>query len=173
LFSTTQLPPETHVTIDRRTPSVLGYLAALRIAMGLLFVSVWVENVRKGFYTAAGLQAFFTHVYPQAANPLHGYAQFIDHVILPNRALFGHVQFASELAIGVFLLLGLFTPLVGVGAAVLLLNIFLATYGHEWPWTYITPIVVLLCVSASRAGRFAGFDAVFARAEPRPKVPLW
>jgi len=162
-----------HVTIDRRTPSVLGYLAALRIAMGLLFVSEWVANVRKGFYTAAGLQAFFTHVYPQAANPLRGYAAFIDGAILPNREIFGHMQFASELGIGVFLLLGLFTPVVGVGAAVLLLNIFLATYGHAWPWTYLIPIVVMLCVAASRAGRFAGLDALFARAEPRPRFPLW
>jgi len=141
----------------------LRVLAALRIMMGLLFLTTWYENVQKGFYTPAGLLHFFTDVYPQSHNPISLYAAFIEHVLLPARAVFAPFQFVAELGLGVFLVLGILTPVAGIAGALLLANIFLATFGSEWPWTYLSLIGVCLAVAISRSGRVFGFDAYLSR----------
>lgn len=134
--------------------------------MGAIFLTTWVANVQKGFYTPDGLEHFFTQVYPQSHNPIASYAAFIDHVLLPSRAIFGPFQFACEFALGIALLLGIFTPLAGIGGAFFLANIFLATYGVEWPWTYLSLIAVCLAVALTRSGRTFGIDAILARRLP-------
>ena len=143
------------------------WLAALRIMMGAIFLTTWFANVQKGFYTSAGLEQFFTHVYPQAHNPIVPYAAFIQHVLLPSRALFAPFQFAAELGLGIALILGIFTPIAGIGGAFLLANIFLATYGAEWPWTYLSLIGVCIAVAATRSGRTFGVDALLVGRIPR------
>ncbi len=143
------------------------WLAALRIMMGVIFLTTWLANVQKGFYTPAGLEDFFTRVYPQSHNPIAPYAAFIQNVLLPSRAVFGPIQFAGEFALGVALLLGIFTPVAGIAGAFLLFNIFLATYGTEWPWTYLSLIVVCIAVAASRSGRTFGIDRSLVSRIPR------
>ena len=138
-------------------------LAALRIMMGIIFFTTWIANLQKGFYTPDGLRNFFTHVYPQSHNPIGAYAAFIEHVLLPSRAIFAPFQLVAELSLGIFLIAGAFTPLVGIAGAFFLSNIFLATYGTEWPWTYLSLIGVCLAVAISRSGRTLGVDAVLAR----------
>lgn len=150
----------------------LRWLAGLRIMMGLLFLTTWVANLQKGFYTPDGLQHFFTQVYPQSHNPIAPYAAFINNVLLPARAIFAPFQLVAELSLGVLLLLGVLTPVAGVAGVFFLLNIFLATYGAEWPWTYLSLIAVCLAVAGTRAGRAYGVDAILAR-RSTPRWPLW
>jgi len=159
--------------IARTSVRMAAPIWALRILMGLMFLNTWSDNVRKGFYTPNGLQHFFAQVYPQAHNPLTWYANFITGVLLPHRAVFGPFQFVMELAIAVALLLGIFTPIASVGAAFLILNIFLATFGVEWPWTYINIFAILLICAIARAGRTAGVDGMLLKRFGEPKVPLW
>jgi len=148
---------------QRLMPVPLRALAALRVMMGLLFLTTWFENVQKGFYTPSGLLRFFTNVYPQSHNPIAPYAAFIEHVLLPARAVFGPFQFVAELGLGIALILGILTPIAAVAGALLLVNIYLATFGSEWPWTYLSLIGVCLAVAISRSGRVFGFDAYLSR----------
>jgi len=141
----------------------LRALAAFRVMMGLLFLTTWFANVQKGFYTPSGLLHFFTDVYPQSHNPISLYAAFIEHVLLPARAVFGPFQFVAELGLGISLLLGILTPIAGVAGALFLANIYLATFGSEWPWTYLSLIGVCLAVAISRSGRAFGVDAYLSR----------
>ncbi len=146
-------------------------LAALRIMMGIIFLTTWLANLQKGFYTPAGLQNFFTHVYPQSHNPIGAYAWFITNVLLPARAVFAPFQLVAELSLGILMIVGAFTPLVGIGGAFFLFNIFLATYGVEWPWTYLSLIGVCVAVAVSRSGRTFGVDAMLAR-RLHPRLPI-
>ena len=57
-------------------------ISLLRIMVGLMFLTTWFSNVRKGFYTSDGLLEFFTNVFPQSENPLVWYAGFIYNVIM-------------------------------------------------------------------------------------------
>ena len=111
-----------------KNPTSLAWIALLRMLIGVMFITTWFSNLTKGFYTPDGLQFFFTEVFPQSANSLTWYAAFIDNVILPIRNVFAPVQLVGELLLGVFLLVGVFTPITSVAAAFFIINTFLATY---------------------------------------------
>jgi NADH:ubiquinone reductase (H+-translocating) len=144
-----------------KTP--LYWLALLRIMIGLLFLTTWVNNLIEGLYTPDGLVRLFTEVYPQSENPLGFYAAFIENVILPVRAVFAPFQMVSELMLGLALLVGFFTPLFSLAGIFFLLNTFLATFMQDWYWSHIMPIVILAVVMLTHAGRAWGIDAVLVR----------
>ena len=156
---------------EPRTP--LFWLALLRVMIGLVFLTTWGSNLFKGFYTPDGLLNFFTNVFPQSENPLRWYADFINNVILPVRGVFAPFQLVTEFLMGLALLVGAFTPLACAAAVFFLLNTFLATFGHDWPWAYFMPIGVLGVCFLARAGRGLGVDAYLHKRFGEPKFPLW
>ena len=157
---------------NQRVP--LFWISLLRIMIGLLILTTWGSNLAKGFYTPEGLLNFFTNVFAQTDNPLTWYAAFIENAIIPLRHVFAPFQLISEFLLGLFLLLGLFTPLTSVFAAFFILNTFLATYGHDWPWSYGMILGILFVVFMTRAGRSLGLDNLFYNRRGDPPFPfLW
>ena len=157
---------------EPKTP--LSWVALLRILMGVLFLTTWGSNLYQGFYTPDGLQVFFTEVFPQSENPLGFYAAFVNGVILPVRGVFAPFQLITELLLGLFLLIGFLTPWTSAAAAFFILNTFLATLGHDWPWSYVTILGILFVVFWTRAGRSLGVDARLATRRSKPPLPyLW
>lgn len=139
------------------------WMAALRILVGVMFLSTWGVNILKGFYTPDGLLLFFTEIYPQSENPLAFYAAFINNVILPIRGVFAPFQLISEGILGLALLTGLLTPFFSLAGIFFLANTFLASLGHDWPWSYILPIGILAATLFTRSGRVWGLDALFLK----------
>jgi uncharacterized membrane protein YphA (DoxX/SURF4 family) len=157
-----------------QNPTALAWVALLRILLGVMFITTWYSNLGKGFYTADGLVIFFNEVFPQSANPLAWYAAFINEVILPIRGVFAPFQLVGELLLGVFLLVGLLTPFTSAAAAFFVMNTFLATFGHDWPWSYFMILGVLFVVFTTRAGRSLGLDGWLLKNRGEPKIPfLW
>ena len=141
----------------------LTWIALLRILLGLVFLTTWVINLFNGFYTPDGLLRFFTEVYPQVDNPLAFYAAFINNVILPIRGVFAPFQLVSEFLLGIGLLVGAFTPFFSLAGIFFLLNTFLASLGHDWPWSYWMPIAMLAVTFFTCAGRALGVDAYLVK----------
>lgn len=92
------------------------------------------------------------------------YRAFLEGVVLPNFTLFGYLTFFTEIALGLSLLLGLFTVLGGVGGALWQLNIALGSYSvpGEWYWIWLLLIVPHLVFAQSRAGRSLGIDRLLS-----------
>lgn len=92
------------------------------------------------------------------------YKTFLESVVLPNFTLFGYLTFFTEIALGVSLLLGLFTVLGGIGGAFWQLNIALGSYSvpGEWYWIWFLLIVPHLVFAQSRAGRSLGIDRLLS-----------
>ena len=151
----------------------LSWIAILRIMVGLVFLTSWASNFFQGFYTPAGLQRFFTEIYPQSENPLAFYAAFIDGIILPIRGAFAPFQLVAELLLSLALLLGAFTPFFSLAGIFFLVNTFLATLGHDWPWSYIMPMVILGVVFLTRAGRALGIDVMLLKRFGEKSRWLW
>lgn len=141
----------------------LVWIALLRMLIGLVFLTTWLSNWMKGFYTPDGLLYFFTEVYPQSENPLAWYASFINGVILPVRNIFAPFQLVSEFLLGLGLLVGAFTPFFSLAGIFFLVNTFLASLGHDWIWSYGMPIGILIVTFFTRAGRAWGVDTYLAR----------
>jgi uncharacterized membrane protein YphA (DoxX/SURF4 family) len=140
--------------------------------LGVLFLTTWYSNLSKGFYTPDGLVDFFSNVFPQSENPLTWYAAFINDIILPIRGAFAPFQLIGEFLLGMFLLIGVLTPWTSVAAAFFILNTFLATFGHDWPWSYAMILGILFVIFFTRAGRSLGIDARLAGTRGDPPLPF-
>jgi thiosulfate dehydrogenase [quinone] large subunit len=99
------------------------------------------------------------------------YKGFLEGIVLPNFTLFGYLTFFTEIALGLSLLLGLFTVVGGIGGALWQLNIALGAYSvpGEWYWLWVLLIFPHLVFAHARAGRVLGIDQVLARRQSDPK----
>jgi uncharacterized membrane protein YphA (DoxX/SURF4 family) len=141
--------------------------------MGALFLAVWAENLGKGLYTPDGW-ADFVQNYADTTK-VGIYATVLNDYLIPNSTLFAYGQLAIEFVVfGLFLLLGVFTPVSGLLAAGFQLNLLVATSGTgEWPGTYFVMFVLLVAVALGQAGRTIGMDERFARRQPHPRLPVY
>ena len=149
------------------------WIVLLRIMLGLLFITQWYDNLISGLYTPAGLEGLFTYFFETSENPLPFYMALVENVILPIAPFFTKFQLVTELLMGLALLVGFMTPLTSLFAAFFILNTFLASWGADWPWSYLTILSILGVLFFTRAGRSLGVDAWLADRFGEPKFPLW
>jgi uncharacterized membrane protein YphA (DoxX/SURF4 family) len=160
-------------TSVKRYEVSLSWIALLRIMMGLVFLTTWFNNLNKGLYGDGFLP--FIQVWADGTE-FSWYADFLYNVVIPNIEILRVVQLVTEgLIMGVFLLIGLFTPLSAAITWFFVVNLFLASFGTgEWPWTYIIMGVILAVIAATRAGRSFGVDAWLVKKWGEPPIPyLW
>ena len=149
-------------------------LAGLRILMGAIFLAVWSDNLIKGYYSADGWAHFVQHY--ADTTKLSLYASVLNDVLIPNAAIVAPAQLAIELVVfGLFLVFGVFTPVSGLLAAGFQLNLLIATSGipTEWPGTYIIMCLLLVAVALGQSGRTLGVDALLAKRDPHPRLPVY
>ena len=148
-------------------------LACLRIMMGAIFLAVWSDNLIKGFYSPSGWADFVQHYADTTKVSL--FADLLNNVMIPNSWIFAYGQFAIEFVVfGLFLVLGVFTPVSGLLAAGFQLNLLVATSGTgEWPGTYIIMCLLLVAIALGQSGRTLGLDARFAKRQPHPRLPVY
>lgn len=149
------------------------WVALLRVMVGLVFLTVVYSNYYKGYYSPQGLQVFFTQVFPQSENPFPWYANFIENVVLPLRGPFSTFQLITEPLLGLALLFGVFTPVASLGAMFFILNTFLATFGQDWPWSYLMIEGILFVVLVTQAGRSLGVDGWLTWRFGKDRWYLW
>jgi len=143
--------------------------ALLRITLGVLILATSADNLSKGLYSGGGIEGLFEYIFSKNGGPAF-YRALIGSTILQAPAVFGAFQLVAEFLLGAGLLLGLFTPVAGLGAAVFFANLFLAYVGgQEWIWTYVLLTVSALVAALARSGREWGLDAwlLARRGEPR------
>jgi len=148
-------------------------LACLRIMMGAIFLAVWSDNLIKGYYSPSGWADFVQHYADTTKVSL--FADLLNNVMIPNSWIFAYGQFAIEFVVfGLFLVLGVFTPVSGLLAAGFQLNLLVATSGTgEWPGTYIIMCLLLVAIALGQSGRTLGVDARFAKRRPHPRLPVY
>jgi uncharacterized membrane protein YphA (DoxX/SURF4 family) len=140
-------------------------MAALRIFFGL----VYLTNGLSKFVPAMAHTPFGFLIDSNGArgiiradahrNKVDLYRNLIDQVVLPNWAFFGPLVGATEVLVGLLLILGLLTPLAAILGALLSLHIQFATlFSNEWLFEYSVEWVPLLALAAFGAGRWYGLD---------------
>ncbi|RME97385.1 MAG: hypothetical protein D6768_19765 [Chloroflexi bacterium] len=160
---------------DKELRSVRRVVALLRLVLGIILLVTWWENVQKGLYQADNFAGFINGL--AAGHPIAPYRAFLTGVVAPNATIFGTFQLITELAMGVSFVLGVFTPLAGLGAIFFFGNLFLAYLNPalgEWIWTYVLLVTAAVVVTFTRAGRAWGIDAKLYRQRGKPSFPfLW
>jgi uncharacterized membrane protein YphA (DoxX/SURF4 family) len=160
-------------TLSKQRAVSLNWIALLRVMMGLVFLTTWLSNLTKGLYG----EGFLPFIQGWAdGTEFRWYAAFLYGVVIPNFEVLRVVQVVIEgLIMGLFLTLGLFTPLSAAVAWFFVINLFLASFGTgEWPWTYVMMGVMLAIIALTRAGRSLGLDAWLVNKQGEPRIPyLW
>ena len=139
----------------------------LRFVIGAMW---WQESLWKlpPYYTddpsapfgATGLAFWMGQMAKFAPFKLH--AWFVQNVVLAHFYLFAPIVYATEVAIGASLMLGLLTRLGGLAGFAMALNLWAGLYvaPGEWPWTYFFLVVIMALFAVHPPGRSLGLDAL-------------
>lgn len=148
---------------DDRAARISAFV--VRVVAGVL----WLENLswkvppHFGADDDSGLYYFTTLAveYPV----LGAFSSLIDTVVLPNFAIFAWGVFLAEIALAVFLILGLATRFWAVVGILQTVAIFLSVSAapHEWVWSYYLMGLAHLAVLGMAAGRVWGLDGWLRR----------
>jgi uncharacterized membrane protein YphA (DoxX/SURF4 family) len=139
-------------------------LAVIRIALGVMFIWVFFENLGKGLYSPAGYKGLIEYYLKNGHSP--GAWKAIMSMAAANARFAAPLQAMTELGFGVLLVTGTATRLVAAAAGGFLFTLWLSELGTAWVWELGIPVIVAFCVAAGRAGRGWGLDAAIVRRKP-------
>lgn len=144
-------------------------LAAIRVAIGAMFVWVFFENLGKGGYTPAGYRNVIDYYLTKGSAP--GAWKGVMSFVAGHAAVAAPLQAVTEIAIGIALVTGTASRLFAAAAAGLLFTLWLSELGAAWIWELLIPTVAAAALAATRPGRTWGLDALLSRRWPR--LPIW
>lgn len=148
-------------------------VALLRITLGIIVLATWLDNLNKGVYSAGGISGLFEYIFDENGGGAAFYRTLIGGTILQAPGAFGAFQLVAEFLLGAGLLLGAFTPIAGLGAALFFFNLLIAFLGgQEWIWTYVLLTMSAVVVALTRSGRAWGIDAWLLSRKGEPNYPF-
>jgi len=150
------------------SPAAKG-LAIVRVTIGAMLVWVFFENLGKGLYTPGGYAGLVNDYIKQGHSPAAWKA--IMGVVANYAELAAPAQAATEITLGVLLVIGLFTRPAALIAFLYLGSLWVSEWGTSWIWELLVPVMASLGLVIGRAGRTWGVDAIFAR--QNPSAPWW
>jgi uncharacterized membrane protein YphA (DoxX/SURF4 family) len=138
-------------SIESRNERAQVALTILRLGLGSLFIWVFFENLGKGLYSPSGYSGLINYYIEKGHGP-----QLLKSIMafMASHATFtGPMQGLTEITFGVFLLIGLLTRPVALGAFLFLSTLWMAEWGTAWIWELLIPMLVALALMIGAAGR--------------------
>jgi len=166
-MTTTALGNE--VTRVAHQPQAANGLAIVRMTIGAMLVSVFFENLGKGLYRPAGYAGLINYYIEKGHSPAVWKA--VMGVVASHAAMAAPGQAATEISLGVLLVIGLLTRPVAFIAFLYLGSLWVSEWGTAWIWELLVPVLASLGVALGRGGRAWGVDALLARRQP--SSPWW
>jgi uncharacterized membrane protein YphA (DoxX/SURF4 family) len=144
-------------------------LALVRLTIGAMFVWVFFENLGKGLYTPAGYASLINNYIKASHSPAAWKA--VMGLMASHAAMVAPMQAATEISLGILLVIGLLTRPAAFVAFLYLASLWVSEWGTSWIWELLVPVLASLGLAVGRAGRVWGIDALLARR--RPSSPWW
>ena len=144
-------------------------LTITRIGLGCLFISVFFENLGKGLYNPAGYAGLIDHYIKASHSPAAW--KWVMGLMSSHAAMAAPMQAATEISLGILLVIGLLTRPVAYVAFLFLASLWVSEWGTAWIWELLVPVLASLGLAVGRAGRAWGIDALLARRHP--SSPWW
>jgi uncharacterized membrane protein YphA (DoxX/SURF4 family) len=154
--------------VANQLPAASG-LALVRVTIGAMFVWVFFENLGKGGYTAAGYAGVINYYIKASHSPAAW--KWVMGVMAGHAAMVAPMQAATEVTLGILLVIGLLTRPAAFVAFLFLASLWVSELGTSWIWELLVPVVASLGLAVGRAGRAWGIDALLARRNPAS--PWW
>ena len=153
----------TTVSFEGQTHAANG-LALVRLTIGAMFVWVFFENLTKGAYTPPGYAAVIRYYIKESHSPAAW--KWVLGLMASHAAMAAPLQAATEIALGVLLVIGLLTRRAAFVAFLFLASLWVSGWGTSWIWELLVPVLASLALAVGRAGRAWGIDALLARWRP-------
>ena len=150
-------------------PHAANGLALVRLTIGAMLVSVFFENLGKGLYTRAGYAGLINYYIKAGHSPAAW--KWVMGLAASHAAMAAPMQAATEISLGILLVIGLVTRPAAFVAFLYLGSLWVSEWGTAWIWELLVPVLGSLGVAVGRAGRAWGIDALLARW--RPSSPWW
>jgi uncharacterized membrane protein YphA (DoxX/SURF4 family) len=150
-------------------PDAANGLALVRMTIGAMFVWVFFENLGKGGYTPAGYAGVINYYIKASHSP--AVWKWVMGLLASHAAMAAPMQAATEISLGILLIIGLLTRPAAFVAFLFLASLWVSELGTSWIWELLVPVVASLGLAVGRAGRAWGIDALLARR--RPASPWW
>jgi len=150
-------------------PGAANGLALVRVTIGAMFVWVFFENLGKGGYTPAGYAGVINYYIKSSHSPAAW--KWVMGLMASHAAIAAPMQAATEISLGIQLVIGLLTRPAAFVAFLFLASLWVSEWGTSWVWELLVPVVASLGLAVGRAGRAWGIDALLARR--RPASPWW
>ena len=144
-------------------------LAIVRLTIGAMFVWVFFENLGKGGYTPAGYAGVINYYIKSSHSPAAW--KWVMGLLASHAAMAAPMQAATEISLGILLIIGLLTRPAAFVAFLFLASLWVSEWGTSWIWELLVPVVASLGLALGRAGRAWGIDALLA--PRRPASPWW
>jgi len=156
-------------TKSASAPATGNGLAIVRVTIGAMFISVFFENMRKGLYRPEGYAGLINFYLKQGHAP--AIWKSIMAMAASHAAIAAPLQAATEISLGIVLVLGLLTRPAAVIAFFYLGSLWMSEWGTAWIWELLVPVLASLGIAIGSAGRKWGVDAWLA--QRWPSSPLW
>lgn len=149
--------------------SAANGLAIVRVTIGAMFISVFFENMGKGLYRPAGYSGLINFYLKQGHAP--AIWKSVMALAASHAAMAAPLQAATEISLGIVLVIGLLTRPAAFIAFLYLGSLWMSEWGTAWIWELLVPVLAALGLAIGSAGRKWGVDAWLA--ERWPSSPLW
>jgi len=136
-------------------------LALVRLTIGAMFVWVFFENLGKGLYTPAGYAGLINNYIKASHSPAAW--KWVMGLMASHAAMAAPMQAATEISLGILLVIGLLTRPAAFVAFLFLAGLWVSEWGTSWIWELLVPVLASLGLAVGRAGRAWGIDALLAR----------
>jgi uncharacterized membrane protein YphA (DoxX/SURF4 family) len=144
-------------------------LALVRLTIGAMLVWVFFENLGKGAYTPAGYAGLINYYIKASHSPAAWKA--VMGLMASHAAMAAPMQAATEISLGILLVVGLLTRPAAFVAFLFLASLWVSEWGTAWIWELLVPVLASLALTVGRAGRTWGIDAWLS--QRRPSSPWW
>jgi uncharacterized membrane protein YphA (DoxX/SURF4 family) len=102
-------------------------------------------------------------------HPIEPYKRLVLDVFVPHWGLFGHLVGLGEFAVGLGLVLGVFTPALALAGFAMTFHIWFSRWGQgdaDFVWDYWVEFIPYLVLALTSAGRCFGLDRMLAARYP-------
>src|SRR6266853_3803397 len=162
---TTNATPAQNATVGfAGQPDAANGLALVRMTIGAMFVWVFFENVGKGGYTPAGYAGVINYYIKSSHSPAAW--KWVMGLMASHAAIAAPMQAATEISLGILLVIGLLTRPAAFVAFLFLGSLWISELGTAWIWELLVSVLACLGLAIGRAGRRWGVDAWLSQRGP-------
>src|SRR5207245_10805271 len=137
MMTTTTTQPRDNTSQIAGQPNAAKGLALVRMTIGAMFVWVFFENLGKGGYTPSGYAGVINYYIKSSHSPAAW--KWVMGLMASNAPMAAPMQAATEISLGILLVIGLLTRPAAFVACLFLARLWVPVWRTSWRGALLVP----------------------------------